>query len=79
MASGATANAGGCMLEDEGSVFVGMALQAGRLTDRSGPQLARLEAAVRLVAIGALDGPLFKPVMVRFGEIGASLDMATEA
>src|SRR5574340_480291 len=67
------------MFEHERPLFVGVTLQAGGVAELGLPHLAPLDAAVRLVAVGAPHRVFAYPVMERLGEIGTSLHVAAEA
>ncbi len=76
---GAGANFQWGMFEDEGAAFFGMATQAGGFTGSGGANLARVKAAVGLMAVGAAHGVFRDSVVVGLGKIGPTLDVAAHA
>src|ERR1700687_124529 len=67
------------VLEDERSTLVAMALQANHILIRGRSKLAISQRAVRIVAIGTLDQPLFHAMMARLLEIGSLFYVARKA
>ena len=66
------------VLEDEGSLFFAMALEADLLAGEARLKLLVIDATVRLVTVGARHGILLDPVMEGLGEVGLLLGMATQ-
>ena len=62
------------VLEDEGAALIAVAIDAARLVGLDGLDLARQEAAVRIVAIDAGHGAFRQPVLV--GPLEARPDIA---
>ena len=62
----ATAQPDGGMLEEERPLLFLVALEADLLAGEVGPEQPPVNAAVRLMAVDALDRALFHPVVERF-------------
>src|SRR5579859_1572038 len=69
----------GCMLESKRPGLVGVTLEADLVLRRRGAQLLAQEAAMLVVAVGALHQALLDAMAERPGEILLGLGMATEA
>jgi hypothetical protein len=69
----------GFVLEDERPTLVAMALEANHILVRRRPKLTVSRSSVRIVAIIALDQPLYYAVMERLLEVSSLFDMAGEA
>lgn len=67
------------MFEDERSLFLAMALETDLLAGEGLADLLGIDAAVRLMAIGALHGIFFYPVMERLGKLGPLKGVAAHA
>ncbi len=79
VASRASLNLDRLVFENERSTLVAVALEANRILVRRRPKLAGYQCAVRIVAIAALDQPLFHAMMERLLEIGFLFGVAGEA
>lgn len=75
----AVANQQGCVLENERSFLLGVALEAGLLSERGGADLSMLDAAVRLMAIDTRHRLFNDPVMEWLRKLGPLLSMAAKA
>ena len=69
----------GGVLEDERTRFFHVTLEAYRILAGGGPQLRIYEAAMLVVAIGALDQLFVHAMMEGLGEIRLNLGMARVA
>ena len=67
------------MFEDERTLFLAMALEADLLAGEGPADLLGINAAVRLMAIGALHGIFLHPVMERLGKLGPLKGVAAHA
>jgi glycine/D-amino acid oxidase-like deaminating enzyme len=67
------------MFEDERTLFLAMALEADFLARERLADLLGIDAAVRLMAIGALHGVFLHPVMEWFGKLGSLKSVAAHA
>ena len=67
------------VFEDEGAAFFGVTAQTRELAGRGGADLARVEAAVLLMAVGAAHRILGDLMVVRLCEVGPALDVAAHA
>ena len=67
------------VLENERSLFFGMALETDLILGRAGTQLLRQEASVLVVAIRALHQSLVYPMPVGAAEFGLDLSVALVA
>ena len=79
VARGASLDLDGFVLEDKWATFVAMALEANHILVRRRPKLTVSRSSVRIVAIIALDQPLYYAVMERLLEVSSLFDMAGEA
>ena len=64
------------VFENEGSLLVGVALEADRILRGGGPHLFGAYCTVHVVAIAALDQPFIHPMMEGHIELGLLLQMA---
>lgn len=76
MAALTPADVDGGMIEDERPLLLDVALEADFLSGITEPELAFVDAAVRLMAIGAVDRTFLHPVVERFCKIRLLLGMA---
>ena len=67
------------MLENERALFLAMALEANFLARERLADLLGIDAAVRLMAIGALHGVFLHPVMEWFGKLCSLKGVAAHA
>ena len=67
------------MLKDKGPLFFVVAFEADLLAGEAGTKLPAVDAAVGLMAVGALDRVFLHPVMERLRKIGLLLGVATHA